>query len=290
LCDYRKYAVAAALRRRRIKGGEQLQKHDSQLFRYFGTTTAKFGILTNGVVYRFYSDLDEKNKMDLAPFLEIDLLNLRDTLVPELKKFCKDVFDADTLYSSASDLKYTNNIRAYFQDQLNDPNDEFIRFVTSKVYEGKVMSSVLERFKPLVKTTLDNYITELLNERIQGALKQTKEPEKPIEPPVAEIPAEPAPKIVTTEEEIQGFYIIKGLLASDVDMSRITYKDTMSYFAVLLDGKVTRWICRLRVQGAKKTISFPDEQGDEVKTEINTIEDIGGFKDALVASVQRLLK
>ena len=56
---------------------ETLDKHSSQLFRYFGTTTAKFGILTNGVVYRFYTDLDESNKMDLTPFLEIDMDNLK---------------------------------------------------------------------------------------------------------------------------------------------------------------------------------------------------------------------
>lgn len=52
---------------------ERLEKHDSQLFRYFGTTTAKFAILTNGIVYRFYTDLDEQNKMDKVPFFEFNI-------------------------------------------------------------------------------------------------------------------------------------------------------------------------------------------------------------------------
>ena len=52
---------------------QQLEKHDSQLFRYFGTTAAKFAILTNGLIYRFYTDLDEQNRMDSTPFFEIDL-------------------------------------------------------------------------------------------------------------------------------------------------------------------------------------------------------------------------
>lgn len=65
---------------------EQLDKHSSQLFRYFGTSPAKFGILTNGIIYRFYTDLEESNKMDLVPFLEIDMTNLKDSSINELKK------------------------------------------------------------------------------------------------------------------------------------------------------------------------------------------------------------
>ncbi len=65
---------------------ENLDRHDSQLFRYFGTTTAKFAILTNGQYYRFYTDLDNPNKMDEDPFLTINILDIRDNQVPELKK------------------------------------------------------------------------------------------------------------------------------------------------------------------------------------------------------------
>jgi hypothetical protein len=279
--------------------GEPLGKFDGQdlhqLYHYFVTTSAKFGILTNGLVYRFYSDLEETNKMDLTPFLEIDLRNLKDTLVPELKKFCKGVFDADSLYSSASDLKYTNAIRAYFKEQFDGtPNDEFIRFVTTKVYEGKVMVSVLERFKPLVKTTLDNYVTELLNERIQGALKQTKEPEKSIEPQTVEVAQtiEEKSGVVTTEEELQAFYIVKAVLAGEVDIARITYKDTMNYFAVLVDGMPTRWVCRFRLKENKKYISFPspEESGKEIYTEFAILDDLYGQKDTIIASAKRHIK
>ena len=63
---------------------EKLDKHGSQLFRYFSTTTAKFGILTNGIEYRFFTDLDEVNKMDLVPFMTFDMLNIKDALIPEL--------------------------------------------------------------------------------------------------------------------------------------------------------------------------------------------------------------
>ena len=87
---------------------EQLDKHSSQLFRYFGTSPAKFGILTNGIIYRFYTDLEESNKMDLVPFLEIDMANLKDSSINELKKFCKDNFDKDKIFSTAEHLNKTD--------------------------------------------------------------------------------------------------------------------------------------------------------------------------------------
>ncbi|MBQ1296745.1 MAG: type I restriction enzyme HsdR N-terminal domain-containing protein, partial [Clostridiales bacterium] len=67
---------------------ENLEKYGSQLFRYFSTTSAKFGILTNGVQYRFYTDLNNANVMDMVPFLVVDLLDLKDSSVAEMKKFC----------------------------------------------------------------------------------------------------------------------------------------------------------------------------------------------------------
>ncbi len=72
---------------------EVLTKHDSQLFRYFGTTKAKFGILTNGVTYKFFTDLEEQNKMDAAPFFTFDLADIKESSLNELAKFRKDNFD-----------------------------------------------------------------------------------------------------------------------------------------------------------------------------------------------------
>lgn len=67
-------------------GGDLSIKHASQLFRYFSTTEAKIGVLTNGVIYRFFTDLEAPNKMDEKPFLEVDMLDLNETVVGELKK------------------------------------------------------------------------------------------------------------------------------------------------------------------------------------------------------------
>ena len=67
-------------------------KHLNQLFRYFTVTKARFGILTNGIVYKFYSDIEEINKMDLIPFLEINLLDMKEKWFTGIEKVPKRKF------------------------------------------------------------------------------------------------------------------------------------------------------------------------------------------------------
>ena len=152
---------------------EKLDKHDSQLFRYFGTTTAKFAVLTNGIIYRFYTDVDDPNKMDESPFLSIDILDVRENQVPELKKFCKSVFDVDSIFSTASELKYVHEFKRVLANQLEVPNDEFIRFFLQGCYSGQKTQGVLEKFRPTLKKALNDYISEIMNDKIKTALGGT---------------------------------------------------------------------------------------------------------------------
>lgn len=86
------------------------KEHTSQLFRYFSVTPAKVGILTNGMIYQFFTDLEVTNKMDQKPFLKINLLDIKEPLIAELKKFSKQNLKLDELEDTASQLKYTKKI------------------------------------------------------------------------------------------------------------------------------------------------------------------------------------
>ena len=130
--------------------GESLTKHDSQLFRYFATCPAKFAILTNGLRYKFYTDLDEANKMDMTPFLEIDMANLRDTSVNALKKFCKDSFDKDSIFSVASELKYSSLIKDWLRKQSTEISDDFAKTILSDIYDGLKTQKIIDKFKGLL--------------------------------------------------------------------------------------------------------------------------------------------
>lgn len=266
---------------------DPLSKHSSQLFRYFGTTTAKFGILTNGIVYKFYTDLDESNKMDLTPFLEIDMENLKESLFPSLRKFCKSEFDKDNILSVASELKYTSLIKDVLKSELDTPSDDFVRFILGVTYDGLKTQKVIDNFKPIVKKSFSSFINELLNQRISSALNN--ENEKEHEGAADESISEPVSKIITTETELQAFFIIKGLLAGTVDINDVVYRDTESYFGILYKDNNRKPICRLNLDGKKMQLLIPDENKNFERIYLESLNDIYQYKERLIEAVSRYL-
>lgn len=273
--------------------GEKLDKHDSQLFRYFGTTKAKFAILTNGQIYRFYTDLEEPNKMDESPFLEINILDIKDGQVTELKKFHKSTFNVNDIFNTASELKYSHQFRSVFAEELQNPSDDFLKLFLTSVYNGVKTQAVMEKFRPILKKALNGYINELMNDKIKFALDANtdapaeteikQETEEPSEP------AEPQNKVVTTPEELEAFFITKMLLKDIVPLDDLSYKDTINYISVLYQNKVTKWVCRFSLTSGHKLLIIPDENKKEVKYPLESIYDIDKYKDNLIEVAKRYL-
>ncbi|MDF2678784.1 MAG: uncharacterized protein K0Q97_3138, partial [Bacillota bacterium] len=278
---------------------EELTKHDSQLFRYFGTTKAKFAILTNGVVYRFYTDLDEPNKMDEKPFLEINMLDLKDAQIPELKKFHKDNFDLNQIIDTASELKYIGLMRNVLKEEFSNPSDEFVRLILgSGVYDGVKTQNIVDRYKPILKKSLIDYINDLVNDKIQTALKSDASENEEIVPDSAEETLETDEaninKINTTHDELESFYIVKSILREIISPSRLFYKDTQSYFGILIDNKVTRWLCRICFRESGNYISgnyivIPNESKEGIKYSIDTVDDIYKLSSALIERAKSIM-
>lgn len=266
---------------------ENLQKHGSQLFRYFGTTTAKIGILTNGIKYKFYTDLEETNKMDITPFLEINLLELKENDITELKKFCKDNFDINTIISSASNLKYASSIEKILSEEFANPSDDFIRLVLNKgVYEGVKTQNVVDKYRPILKKSINYYINTLVNQKLQNALNSSSAENN--NEVIEEIAEEDS--IVTTTEELESYYIVKAILSEFVSPNTLYYKDTYSYFGILYENKVTKWICRVYLKENVKFVIIPDENKNEIRYEINDIIDIYKLKDKLIKRLEGFMK
>lgn len=267
---------------------EQLDKYSSQLYRYFGVSDAKFGILTNGIIYRFYTDLEEINKMDLVPFLEVDLLNLKDSSVNELKKFCKENFDKDKIFSTAEELKYTSLIKNALATEFESPSDEFVRFIISGIYEGQKNQRVIEKFAPLTKKAFSSFVNEIVNNKISSALSNdTPEPEVVSEP--VDVPEEPMTKVVTTEGEIEAFYIVRGMLAGIVPVEDIVHRDTESYFGILYKDNNRKPICRINLDKKNKQIFIPTEDKKFERYYIESLNDLYKYKKELTDAVKRYL-
>lgn len=264
---------------------EQLDKHSSQLFRYFGTTPAKFGILTNGIIYRFYTDLEESNKMDLVPFLEIDMLNLKDSSINELKKFCKDNFDKEKIFSTAEELKYSSLIKGVLAKEFESPSEDFVRFILATIYDGQKNQRVIDKFTPVVKRAFSSFVNEIVNNKISSALSKDSEdtPEsiEPIEAPIS--------KIITTDDEIEAFYIIRGLLAGVIPVEDVVHRDTESYFGILYKDNNRKPICRINLDTKNKQLLIPDENKKFERIYIDSLNDIYQYKDRLIEVVKRYL-
>lgn len=281
---------------------ENLEKHDSQLFRYFGTSEAKFAILTNGILYRFYTDLEQPNKMDETPFLEIDILNLKESQVPELKKFSKSTFEVDAIFDTASVLKYENEFKRYIAEQLEEPNDDFVRLFLHNAYSGVKTQAVIEKFRPILKTALHNFINETMNDKIKTALGGGDVvPTKavPVSPPTPDVETEDeivgsgtkkkTRNIVTTEDELESFFILKNMFKDIVPMSDITYKDTESYFNILYKANSRKWICRLKLTDSQMTLMIPDADKNINKYQLNDIYDLLQYRTQLEEVLRRFL-
>lgn len=262
---------------------EKLDRHKTQLERYFTVTDSKFAILTNGIEYRFYSDLEKPNVMDKKPFLVINLLNLKDRDIKELEKFKYENLDIDNILNLAGTKKYINAIKEIFRENLKTPSDDFVRFFAAQIANKPLRQNIIEEFRDYVKKSLNEIINDLVSEKINNLT--TKLNEEVEDSNDKEVKKDNG--IVTTEEELNGFYIIKSILAENFDIDRIFYRDTKSYFGILIDDNKLKWIVRLHFNYSKKYIEIRTDEKDSEKYLIEKLSDIYNYKDKIIEAAKK---
>lgn len=274
------------------KIGEPLNlNHASQLFRYFHVTSARISILTNGQVYKFFTDLDAPNKMDEKPFLELDLLDIDEYSVPELTKLTKSAFDVDSIINATGELKYVSQIKKVIASQLTKPEDDFVKVFASRVYEGVITQKIREQFYELTRKALSQFLNDQINDRLKSAMSGA------IQPTITSLPVsasantvtterdESEEKVLTTLEELEGYHIVRAVVRSVVDAKRIVQRDTQSYFGILLDDNNRKPICRLHFNRSQKYIGIFDEEKNETRHAISSIDEIYEYSDHLKKTV-----
>jgi len=268
--------------------GADLDKvHASQLYRYFSVTSARFAILTNGIEYQFYSDIDEPNKMDSKPFFVFNMLHFEDHQINELKKFMKSAFSLEDILTTASTLKYAGAIKKILDEELKAPSEEFVRFFASQVYEGRLTQPVVEQFTKIVKDARTQFINERINERLKTALSANQSEstaEDIVDSEETDEDTSPRDGIETTQDELDGFNVVKAILREVVDVSRVTMRDTKSYCGILLDDNNRKPICRLRFNTSQKYLGLFSNKNEE-KVEIDNVDDIFKFADRVKAVI-----
>lgn len=259
---------------------EKLNPHNSQLFRYFHTTKTRFSLLTNGIEYQFYTDLDAANKMDERPFLEFDITQIKENSINEIAKFQKSKFDIAEIVDNASSLKHTKEIKKLISEQLLAPSHDFVKLFASRVFSGRLTEKVMGEFTELVSRAFNQTISDRVNDRLKSALiKESEKQEEESKEPEKES------KISTTEEEMDAYRIVVAILRRKLPIDRIVPRDTQSYFGILLDDNNRKPLCRLHLNGGIKYLGVFDGNREESKRLLHAVEDIYQYEDELLATV-----
>ena len=254
-------------------------KHASQLCRYFSASDAKFAIPTNGVIYKFYSDLDSANRMDNSPFLEVDILNLKKDDVRGLSRFQKSEFDLEAAAEAAASMQMEGEVANVLKRELAEPSDEMGRLIASKVTDRRLTAGVKSAIARHIPNAFNTIIRNRLDAKWSSAMKEDIDPE-----------LASTSQIETTEDEIEGFNIIRSIGSEVVDPARIVIRDSQSYCAVLLDDNNRKPIARMRFNSptTKYLGTFDAEKNEELKP-VERPVDIYKYKAEILTRISAML-
>ncbi len=263
---------------------ENVDAHNSQLHRYFHVSKTRFGVLTNGIIYNFYTDLEKPNIMDEKPFFSIDIEDLKDSSVKILENFTKKDYNLENILDSAEALKYIKAIRKEFEKEIETPSDEIVKLLVSRFFGKSITANRMVSFKEYTKKALTTSINESISFRLKSALSINEQIEQQEDQVKNSQPIDENndSKIVTTEEELEGFQIIKAIMREKIPADRIAYRDTLSYFGILLDDNNRKPICRLHFNTPNKYIeTFHNGKDAGEKVLLNNLDDLYIFREKL---------
>lgn len=258
----------------------------SQLFRYYATVGARLAILINGREIWFFSDIDEKNKMDKKPFFVFDLQNYDEHQVSDLARFQKDGFDIEAILEAASNLKYVKLAAGIVSKQLAQPDDDFVRFIGKQIYDGTITKTVIETLRPSIQAALDEVVRNRIQERLNVTFGKENAPVDQADKKATESSSAES-DIITTSEELQAFMIVRAIGAKIAQVNRITMRDAKSYCSVFVDDINRKPICRFYFNGKSgKSIGVFDAAKGETKHQIDDLSDIYRFSDQLCETIK----
>lgn len=256
--------------------GQKTEAHDGQLDRYFSwTKSAKVSIVTNGIEYRFFTDLREKNLMDKEPFFSFSILEFDTKDIENLKLFHRDNFDVNAISQNAEEMVYVKGMTELVGNLLRTPSDAFVRFLINEMgefspnyaIESRISNRVIEKFKPIVKKSIQSSLVDLMTRSISQEITQvpaavavtpavveTVTQDQQVEEAISEDDSNVS-KVITTDEELQAFEKIKEITSKSNLPSRkeLGYKDVVSYFGVHV-GKPAWWFLRLYLSPKRKSL------------------------------------
>lgn len=256
-----------------------------QLAGYFGACAkngCKFGILTNGLEYRFFADTQKPNIMDSTPFMVLNLESKIDSESLEILELfkCGNLQSkikaiqgkAKVMLEQKAQNAICATIKAFLEKEMDKPSDEFVGFVIDKKFGVKKTTPKIKEFR----THIIRACGEMIDDKVSIALAQNAQSQDTSKE--------------LNDEENQAFYIVRGILLENqkANLNNICPRGTekAAYCAVLLDDNKNKWICRLYLKYANKYIETPNAE----KLPIKNLADIYKYKNELAESLKMRLR
>lgn len=257
--------------------------HLAQLYRYFSVTSAKFAILTNGRTFHFHTDLEAPNKLDDRPFFTFDLADIQSQFIAELRKFSKGEFSIDGILQSAHRLKYTSAIKKEIMSQMETPSEEFVRLLIAPIQSGRFTAAIREQFTPMVKSAFREIIRDSVQSRLSTALAETDILDSIVDPVVVD-----EEEIVTTDEEREGFMVVRAIVREVLKPQRVVMRDQKSYCGILVDNNNRKPLARLHFNRSIKYLGLFDGEKEE-RVRIDSLDQIYEYTERLRATARAYL-
>jgi len=263
------------------------QEQLSQLYRYYSLTEAKIGILTNGIIWRFYADSKKPGIMDETPFLEVNIEHPKKSTIDKLENFTKENFNPQAIEDSINELKYKHDLKELLLTELQHPGDELTRVLTKQVYDGVVTQNVLKQFRGLIKSELQQIIQEKLDKTLNDAIESNEIPEEKTDFTLDK------KGVVTTQQEIDAGNIIRSIVSEITNPDDVVLKDGKYYCSMLYKNNNRRPVIRFYFNNTDKFSIMLFDNLTTIKGEkkghrerIEQVNDLYNFKDEILNTIR----
>ncbi|WP_246805945.1 hypothetical protein [Ensifer sp. ENS10] len=193
----------------------------------------------------------------------------------------KASFDVSAILATAERLKYTSGVKQVISKLIEEPSEDFVRLVAGSVYEGRITAQVKKMLTGVVRTAFRDVIMVPVKNRLSSALADTEEVIEKIDEPVEE-----EPEVVTTEEEREGYMIVKAIVRDTISSKRVVMRDQKSYCGILIDNNNRKPLARLHFNRSVKYIGLFDGESEE-RLIIDSLDQIYDHSDRLRVTAKK---
>ena len=267
---------------------------ESQLANYFHhVQECNIGVLTNGIVYKFYTDLNAENIMDTEPFFVFDFGTLKDGHISKLEMFSKaNITKTDVINSDIIKIRNYAAAVEVLRREFANPSEDLVKYVIKQMpFIKRANEAVVEEFREHIKKAVVQFEQDFFDAQIARLKETTQPPTQDQQTKAAEIVTEKS-AIQTTVEEMQALSIVRSLLYKTVPSEKIVLKDSENYCDISYATVGSPRIVRLHFSDPSHLfISFPGNP-DLVtlgKIEIKSIEKLNEHGDKITSTVTKIL-